>query len=101
MEKVYIVYLTGMGCGTDSSDWIICEPEQLEGVLTEMEWEHHDQWAEPNEDDDQECEAEAYAEEYTPENYRGLDLDCCGGGSFLEEAAVREVWEAHGWEVTL
>ena len=100
LERAYIVHLDGMGCGTDSNDILICRPSELDANLDVMAWEHHDQWGEPDEDDDgcdPECQSSASATEYTPENYRDLDGDRSGGGSFLDDKGVKEVWKALGY----
>jgi hypothetical protein len=65
-----------------------------------MAWEHHEQWFEADEDDDgcePECQAVASATEYTPENFERLDGKRSGGGSFLDDKGVIEVWKALGY----
>lgn len=100
LERAYIVHLDGMGCGTDSNDILICRPSELDANLDVMAWEHHEQWFEADEDDDgcePECQAGASATEYTPENFERLDSKRCGGGSFLDDKGVKEVWQALGY----
>lgn len=103
LERAYIVHLDGMGCGTDSYDLLICRPSELEENLNVMAWEHHEQWfegwgnLEEGEEYVEECQAGASATEYTPENYRDLDGDRSGGGSFLDDKGVIEVWQALGY----
>lgn len=101
LERAYVVHLDGMGCGTDAYDILICRPSELDPILDTMAWEHHDQWFEHDEDDDGECEIEcqagASAVEYTPENMEHWDGKRCGGGSFLDDKGVIEVWQALGY----
>ncbi|WBF79251.1 hypothetical protein IACHDJAJ_00012 [Aeromonas phage vB_AdhS_TS3] len=102
LERVYIAHLSGMGCGTDSYDVVISRPSDLDGILDAMAWAHHEQWYEPDESDqddieDPECEAEAMAYEYTPENFEKWDGKRCGGGSFLDDGGVIEAWQALGY----
>ena len=101
MEKVYIIKLSGMGAGTNTYEYVICPPDVLDDCLNDFAWEHHHQWFEPEEEDDEysdyECLADAYATEYTPENQEYFDNRRCGGGSFLDEREVREVWVALGY----
>ncbi len=101
LERAYVVHLDGMGCGTDAYDILICRPSELDANLDVMAWEHHDQWFEPDEDDDDgcepECQAGASAVEYTPENMERWDGKRCGGGSFTDEKGVKEVWQALGY----
>lgn len=90
LERVYIVHLSGMGCGTNSYDVVVCLPSDLNDILNAMAWEHHEQWYNPDESDqddieDPECEAEASSHEYTPENFEKWDRKRSGGGSFLDE----------------
>lgn len=100
LERVYIVHIEGQYCGTDSNDILVCRPSDLDENLNVMAWEHHEQWFEPDEGDDgcePECQAGASATEYTPETYKRLDCKRSGGGSFLDIAGVKEVWQALGY----
>lgn len=103
LERVYIVHCSGEYVGTDSHDILICRPSDLDGALSEMAWEHHNQWSdrfEDEEDDDgiePECRSSAHETEYTPESMDRLDCYRTGGGSFLSESGVRETWAALGY----
>lgn len=100
LERAYVVCMDGMGCGTNAHDILVCRPSELDDNLSTMAWEHHDQWFEPDEDDDgcdPECQACAVAHEYTPENMERWDNKRCGGGSFTEDRGVIEVWKALGY----
>jgi hypothetical protein len=101
MQRAYFVRLSGMGCGTDSCDLLICLPSDLDECLKDLEWAHHEQWYEPDDDDEgiepDECQAEASAIEYTPATMERLDCKRSGGGSFLSESGVLEVWQALGY----
>lgn len=102
LERAYIVHLDGMGCGTNSYDVVVCRPSELDDILDTMAWEHHDQWFDHDEEDDQdgiepECQAGASAHEYTPENFEKWDGKRSGGGSFLDDHGVIEAWRALGY----
>ena len=100
LERAYVVALEVMGCGTNAYDLVICRPSELDPILDTMAWEHHDQWFEPDEDDEgcePECQAGAVAHEYTPENMERWDGKRSGGGSFTDERGVKEVWQALGY----
>lgn len=99
LDRVYAVTCEGDRVGTTSVDVIICEPSELDDYLNGMAWAHHEEWFEPDEDDDgePECQSSAYAEEYTPENMDKWDSRKSGGGSFLDESGVLAVWQALGY----
>lgn len=105
LERAYVVRLGGMGMGTDSHDLVICRPSELDDILDTMAWEHHEQWYNSDESDqddieDPECEAEATPTEYTPENHDKWDGKRSGGGSFMDDGLVVETWQALGYTRT-
>lgn len=100
MEKIYLVKIEGVYFGADSSEILICEPENLTDFLFAMEWDHHNAWYEPDEDEDSdECTSSASAVEYTPDTYKDLDVYCCGEDSFLSNDDVLKAWKALGYGI--
>lgn len=102
-NKAYIVHCSGSLVGTDSHDLLICKPSELDEALNDAAWAHHSEWYDADDwgdDDDSgesECHSSADAKEYTPENMGEWDCHRSGGGSFLSEGDVLEVWQALGY----
>lgn len=102
MQRAYIVHCSGSLVGTDSHDLLICRPSELEECLNDAAWNHHNEWYDSDDwgDDDgiePECHSGAHAREYTPATMEDLDCKRSGGGSFLSEHGVLEVWQALGY----
>lgn len=104
LERAYIVHCSGSLVGTDSRDLLICKPSELEEALNQKAWDHHNEWYDPedwgddDDSDESECHSSASETEYTPETMERLDCHRSGGGSFLSESGVLEVWRALGYK---